>query len=199
MHLCKGSFRRSLESKRKVNYMKIALINNHHEIAGAGRYAFTLAEYLADYVALDHYLFNKDDYTLELVDSKKGYKLLKQLKKRILFDNFLFNKARLSNIFLDWRLASFIPSDYLIYHFTGNTLTKLVYHPNIEGKIIITAHDLFYLTAPENRMERFFSKCFLYTGISKADSIIAISEYTKSEILKHFKNITSNSIIFIIL
>lgn len=43
--------------------MKIALINNRHEIVGVGRYAFTLAEYLADYVAVDHYLFNQDDFS----------------------------------------------------------------------------------------------------------------------------------------
>lgn len=174
--------------------MKIALINNRDEITGAGRYAFTLAEYLADYVAVDHYLFNQKDYTLELIDIQKRYTLLKQLKKRIFFDNFLINKTRLSKIFLDWRLASFIPSEYSIYHFTGNTLTNLLYHRNIKGKSIITVHDLFYMTAPENKIEQIFSRRFLYNATSKANVIIATSEYTKSEILKHFKNVKEDCI-----
>lgn len=174
--------------------MKIALINNRDQTTGVGRYAFALAKYLTDYVAVDHYLFNQDDYTLKFIDSQKISYSLKQLKKRISFDNFLINKTRLSKLILDWRLASFIPNEYSIYHFTGNTLTNLLYHWNIKGKKILTIHDLFYMTAPENIFEQIFSKRFLYNGTSKANVIIATSEYTKNEILIHFKNVKEECI-----
>jgi glycosyltransferase involved in cell wall biosynthesis len=59
---------------------------------------------------------------------------------------------------------------------------------NIRPRIIVTVHDLFlYNTYPFNRSSKIYlARFFNKSSLKKADAIIAVSQFTKQEILKRF-------------
>jgi alpha-1,3-rhamnosyl/mannosyltransferase len=63
----------------------------------------------------------------------------------------------------------------------------------VKGKSVVTVHDMGYKAYPETVRER--TRLLLETGLSKsverADRIVTLSEFSKSEILKYFPNIES--------
>ncbi len=59
--------------------------------------------------------------------------------------------------------------------------------PFVRGKTIVTVHDLTYITHPEtmDRRTRIILKLTAKRSMKRADKIIAVSQFTKSEIIKY--------------
>lgn len=59
--------------------------------------------------------------------------------------------------------------------------------PFVRGKTVVTVHDLTYITHPEtmDRRTRIILKLTAKRSIKRADKIIAVSRFTKSEIIKY--------------
>ena len=59
--------------------------------------------------------------------------------------------------------------------------------PFVRGKTVVTVHDLTYITHPEtmDRKTRIILKMTAKRSMKRADKIIAVSQFTKSEIIKY--------------
>ena len=78
-----------------------------------------------------------------------------------------------------------INTEIEIWHSSHQTSSYLPANRN--AKIVITIHDLNFLYEEKSNFKR---KCYLkkhQINIDRADHIVAISEYTKQDILKHLK------------
>ncbi|MBG6235105.1 glycosyltransferase involved in cell wall biosynthesis [Pedobacter sp. CAN_A7] len=82
-----------------------------------------------------------------------------------------------------------------IWHATHQT-SRYLPPANRHAKIVITFHDLNFLYEEKSELKR---KCYLkkhQINIDRADHIVAISEYTKQDILKHLKVNVPISVIY---
>jgi glycosyltransferase involved in cell wall biosynthesis len=82
-----------------------------------------------------------------------------------------------------------------IWHATHQT-SKYLPPKNRKAKIVVTIHDLNFLYEEKSKWKR---KCYLskhQANIDRADHIVAISEYTKQDILKHLKVQVPISVIY---
>jgi len=77
------------------------------------------------------------------------------------------------------RIGGRIPR-YELYHFTSQNMSFLVK----ERWSIVTCLDIIPYVCPNNIWE-FHLRKFLYSGLSRADRIIAISEHTKNDLIQH--------------
>jgi len=156
--------------------LKVALINNNKLNMGIGRYSCTLYNYLENKCNIDHYFFDRRIWCLW-----KGEKIIHRSKKTFL--HAILKKIRLKNLFLDFWLARFIPDKYDIYHIASQDNSLIAYYPNI-GKTVITVHDIFYYTYYFDSYKRRLIK-YLYTGLKNTESIIAVSNKTKRDLIKY--------------
>lgn len=74
-------------------------------------------------------------------------------------------------------------SDADIFHFFASVVP-----PKIKGKVVLTIHDLLFLRFPEAVDEKYFKFIRNEQGksLERADWIIAVSEFTKKEIIDFF-------------
>jgi len=143
--------------------MRIALINNIPSYWGAGKYAFMLHKELKKKFLVDHVYLNYEDKSIEINGA-----ILRQVGAS--------NKV----IFLK-KAINFIPK-YDIYHFTNQNLSFLTK----KRKSIVTCHDIYPYLFPKNLFEKCI-RAFLYSGLKRAERIIADSENTKNDLVKYFK------------
>ncbi len=163
----------------------IALVTNAGEHSGVGSRAFHLAHAIGEQDDLQVSLVMLDgknngivQYTSRVVPIEGKHKHLTALP------GFLGSKS------ISWiRLAKHIPV-FDLYDISNQTLSFIAKkrHPNI-----VTVHDIIELTNPQERKARMLNRYFM-SGIPSADRIVAVSEYTKRQLLEHFrmdnKNIT---------
>jgi len=55
------------------------------------------------------------------------------------------------------------------------------------GKLLVTIHDVFHLEMEGNLHKLFYAKLMFYAISRKADAILCVSRFTKSQLLKHIK------------
>lgn len=92
-------------------------------------------------------------------------------------------KKSVSWLRLGRRLSKYIRQDdtqYQLYHFTNQTLSFLARRLR---PAIVTVHDIIELTDPQDSFAYFINRR-LYSGIRQADHIIAVSKYTKQELVE---------------
>jgi len=165
--------------------MRVALLTNHPKNTGVGRYAIALFNKLKTFREIDVELFEFDRADRRLYRTVHNNRIaVKQARKIMIFDNFIFNKHGLSNLFFDYRLGRNIPKDYDLYHLTNQIISNLGYYKNIK-RTVITVHDLDYYTYPLNFAQKILSR-LVYKGVEKCDFIISISKSTKNAIMQHF-------------
>ena len=77
----------------------------------------------------------------------------------------------------------FVTGDFPLVHYTNGTAI-----PQRHGKYILTVHDLAYITFPETieKKNLKFLQKNVPVSIKNASHIIAVSDYTKDKIIKHF-------------
>lgn len=165
--------------------MKVALLNNQRPETGIGRYASTITRYAAnnvDSVDVDHYLIDRERRALvrnpererEVVHSLgdgPGRRVVESLDDR------------LTALLLDVLLGRKVPAGYDVVHITSQNLSLLAYA--FDGATLLTVHDVMYLTNAGSVTKRLLGR-FIYAGIPTADRLVAISEWTKRDILDRF-------------
>ncbi|MDI6603318.1 glycosyltransferase family 1 protein [Methanothermobacter wolfeii] len=172
--------------------MKVALINNSPNNIATGRYIFSLYRSLNKLnkknTVFDHFLFDNERKALCKLNGEE--KVIVKLRKIPFLEN---EKFIWSEFLFDCRAARFIPSFYDIYHISSQDLSVLTYYKRFSSKkTVITVHDLFYATHPDNIFRKIISMP-LYKGITGADAIITVSNYTKNQLVKNW-NISHENI-----
>ncbi|WP_264782112.1 glycosyltransferase family 1 protein [Haladaptatus sp. T7] len=87
--------------------------------------------------------------------------------------------SRLAAIF---SLSRFIPDSYDVYHIADQNMASLAYYDTF-SPAVVTIHDLVWLTRPTGPIDQVLGR-ILFHGIKTADNLIAISEFTKKDLLQ---------------
>ncbi len=148
----------------------IAIITNAEKNSGVGSRAFQLLQHIGEQsdIHVTPVLLNGNSATLE-VDGKT----IKHLSS---LPGLLGSKS------VSWvRLARHIPK-FDMYDLSNQTLSFIAkkHHPSI-----VTVHDIIELTDPQDAKARLLNG-YLMSGITRADTIVAVSEYTKKSIQEYF-------------
>lgn len=148
--------------------MKIELINDQPEFSGTGVYAWNL------FRALD----GLAEVRMSYYDSKGG--LCRVIGPGA--EEFSM-PARMPALkpFFWWDCHRRLPHRDLS-HFVSQNLSFL----RTEGKRIVTCLDLIPLIVPKNPAERIWRR-LLYSGVKRADRVIAISEHTKKDLMRIYR------------
>ncbi|MEK6852734.1 MAG: glycosyltransferase family 1 protein [Nanoarchaeota archaeon] len=146
--------------------MKIALLNNVSRIWAIGKYAYELHKELAKKIPVDHLYFDYERKELRTENKKQV----------IAKDNSIINNKML---FL-MRMQKCLP-EYDIFHAANQNISFMIRNK----KSVVTCHDIYPYIKPKNFLERQIRK-FAYSGLQKADFVIADSENTKKDLVKHF-------------
>ncbi len=148
--------------------------------SGLGNYSRSTIELLSRYFPANKYfLFTPSIENAIKFDIKNNSKILEPQK---ILSKFFKSYWR------SFRLARNIKKNKLdIYHGLSNELPHKAYKTG--AKTIVTIHDLIYMRYPEhyNKIDRtiYYQKSKYACDI--ADTIIAVSEQTKSDIVQYFK------------
>ncbi|MCK4353365.1 glycosyltransferase family 4 protein [candidate division WOR-3 bacterium] len=145
--------------------MKIAFINDQPLYSGMGKYAFNLYNGLKDKIDIDFLLLNYQKRRIEKIDGKI---IAKTIKIPIIDSKPYF-----------WHRMKEDVSKYDIYHFANQNLSFMITRKNS----IVTCHDISPLIVHGNFFEPWFRRC-LYSGLKKADMILADSFSTKKDLMK---------------
>jgi glycosyltransferase involved in cell wall biosynthesis len=144
--------------------MKLTIVNNSKKETGLGKYAFELSKRLSK-AEIDHMFLDYDNELIREVNSNTVLNLRRfPLEHRYLW--YLRAQAR-------------IPSHDL-YHLSNQNISFLKVNPKI-----VTCHDIFHVTYPRNFVHKMVGS-LVYSGLKDAVRIITCSEYTKSEVIKHY-------------
>ena len=150
--------------------MKINLISYHFGETGFGKYSQSLYNSLVNLRGNES--IHKTHFDFESRKVKKGngnIRIIKNDYKIPLIDNYLLFGMRNKNVLSR--------EGYDINHILVQTLSFL----NISPKII-TCHDIIPFKAPQMFSDHLFNR-LKYRGLKEADAIIAVSEYTKKDLI----------------
>ncbi|MBI3251423.1 MAG: glycosyltransferase family 4 protein [Candidatus Andersenbacteria bacterium] len=78
------------------------------------------------------------------------------------------------------KVPSFLTNETLV-HATNQTLSFI----KTSKPLLVTVHDIIEMLQPQDKMAFYLNK-YLYSGIEKAEHVIAVSEYTKKTIMDYY-------------
>ncbi|MHA8053745.1 glycosyltransferase family 4 protein [Aquirufa sp. OSTEICH-129A] len=163
-----------------------ALVFEQNKAFGFQEYLFNLLNYFFD--NREDLLFNK----IILLCDKKEVTFFEKFSTKIEIKGY-----KISNIFLRFILQSIIPFSLNLKR--NDVILNLCNYSGLfkQSKNILVIHDLLYLRKNlfKNFLIRFQRKIFIPRSISLADKIIAISDFTRNDILKNFKIPSQTSVI----
>ncbi|MCS6104935.1 glycosyltransferase family 1 protein [Clostridium botulinum] len=149
---------------------------------GIGRYSYELAKEL--------YKNNSD---IKIVIRNQDLKLFDFVGKQDLIIANNINNSKDRNIYEQFKLPNIIYKKYpeAIIHYP-DTMAPLF----SKNKVVITVHDLAFKSLKKifTWKTTVWKNIITNLSIKKADKIIAITNFTKDEILKHYPNIDKNKI-----
>lgn len=165
---------------RKTSAMKkIGLITNASEYSGVGSRAYQLFRHIGKQDDIEVTLVNLDgkDRRIPLLTKEGVGEVSRSAGKQLVkLPGFLGSKS------VSWiRLAKGIP-EFDMYDLTNQSLSFIAKkrHPSI-----VTVHDLFELTDPQDSRAYLLNK-YLLSGITRTEKIVAVSEFTKKSIQEYF-------------
>ena len=154
-----------------------------HNNSGLGNYSRTLIKNLHSYFPDHEYLLftppHKSNHLHRLVKQNSNIKVITS-------PNWVPNK--LSSLWRSLMIVNSLKKNKVqLYHGLSNELPHRIHKSNIPS--IVTIHDLIFLKHPEwyPKIDVLFYKSKFKSACEKADSIIAISEQTKSDIIEFYK------------
>jgi len=153
-----------------------AIINSVPFSEGIGRYANQL-EKRTDAV---HYYINKNEGSL--------YRMSDGERIKIKSSPVPSGGGQLQKIVNILYLSRHIPTGHSVYHIADQNMSILCHLPRFDNTVL-TVHDLAYQVIPQHSHR--IVPSIIYSGISKSDEIITISESTKQDLKKHFDVTTS--------
>ena len=133
----------------------------------------------------------RDLYTeLQKKDTENNYIFLQLDSQKTLGTTRTFSKFKnkLSNFLFDYIFSGTLARSEQVDIFHGPA-HSLPFFKSKKIKYIVTIHDLVFLNIPKlyNPIFRLYHFWALRRNIKSADHIIAVSEYTKNDIIKFFK------------
>lgn len=173
--------------------MKVAIVSNFPVYTGTGKVAYALWQGLrrqnlaeADYF-LTHRMNNGDHLLPEY--QAKDLKVLQP------FD-YMTNPvlSRLMLYFVDPHL---LPKGYDIYHFANHMIARFA---TVRQPSVVTVHDVLQFKYPEVFVSSLTSRIYNYfmeksiKSLPEANHLICVSNWSKTELLKIFKNIDSQKV-----
>lgn len=134
--------------------------------------------------------YPNDEFVFEYFNARE------REKKKQIIDEYLKNNCRKSSC--DWfppkiyrMMWPFIPVPYRLFFHNKPDVThffNFTIPPFVQGKKVVTIHDMVVMAFPET--VRFKTKAVLKLTLKKtikrADKIIAVSNFSKNEIIKYF-------------
>lgn len=163
--------------------------------AGVGYVVFSLLKELLKYDNLEFILYTRKGITA-LPDSKSQYPNLIIHETGYPFSYFGLSRFQFEQIQLPRLIHQYKPD---ILHLTNSFGVPFFLNKEKNKlKIILTVHDLIPLTSYwelMSKIDRFLYKLSISVSISKADSIIAISNFTANDIKRYCPNIKNVSVI----
>lgn len=176
--------------------MRVALVNNFPPYSGTGKVAyetfrnlrktFSEGENVFD-LYCTHFLEDRD----LLLPENQGVKFIQSFAYK--------RNENLSRVLLYFLDPFLIPKKYDLYHITNHMLASYLNHLK---PCVITVHDLLQFKYEENRGNSIQSNIYNFllrrslNTIPKADKIIAVSDWTRREILKKY-NLSDDKIVTI--
>lgn len=146
--------------------MKICLVNNHPPNTGFGNYAFEIYNELGNKCEIDHIFLNFKQRKLEKITSTSR-ECLATMRAFPLEHRYFFY----------YRAQKKIPK-YDLYFIANQNLSFLKLKPKI-----VFCHDIIHCICPRNKKYWLLSG-LLYSGLKKAEFIIAASESTKRDLTR---------------
>lgn len=153
--------------------MKIQYVTNSEEFSGVGNRASQIRRRLGDGLELV-------DWKIDGVkgELKREAEVVKKLRP---WPGMLGSKS------INWvRLGRGIgiqgSGESEIFHLTNQTLSFLA------GRLspsVVTVHDIIEVTDPQDRKASLWNR-YLYSGIGRAERVIAVSEYVKQQVMEYY-------------
>lgn len=152
--------------------MRVAYIDNAFPQSGIGTRAMEIRHRLEQYseVDIDTYTLEGEQHTLRKND---------QIVRRRKYFPPLTRSKSVSWVVLGRSIPT---SGYDLYDCTNQTLSFL---SKRRSPCILTVHDIIEVTEPQDKRAYLINR-YLYSGIVRSDAIIAVSNYTKDMLTKHY-------------
>jgi len=148
--------------------MKVCLVNNHPPNTGFGNYAFKIYNEMCNKCRIDHIFLNFKERKLEKVTS--NFRECISKLTRFPFDH---------RYFFYYRIQKKIP-EYDLYLIANQNLSFLKLKPKV-----VFCHDVIHCVYPQSKKYRLPGK-LLYSGLKKAEFIIAASKSTQRDLMKTY-------------
>ncbi|WP_395546971.1 MULTISPECIES: glycosyltransferase family 4 protein [unclassified Lacrimispora] len=148
---------------------------------------------------IDHYIqTNSDDIVLnyfKMIDESNREKVIAHYRNK---NNVIINKCRWFHNVLYYKINHYFPIPYSLFFREKVEVTQFfnyVIPPGVKGKVALYVYDMAYKVYPETIGTKTLKmlNTNLEKSSSRADYIITISEFSKSEIIKYL-NISSDKI-----
>lgn len=149
--------------------------------SGVGIYSIELLKELIPYLVKDNFSFTIYCYDTALL-KQLNIPRVKKISLGFLFDKFFKNNEVIHRHIWNIIILNFLSARFdILYSFSSH---GTLFHP----RQIITIHDLISLSFPDShKSQYYYFKFFIPYLIKQSKHIIAISNFTKSEIIKHYK------------
>jgi glycosyltransferase involved in cell wall biosynthesis len=156
------------------NKPRIAIVNDQPPSSGTGNYAWHLAELAlrAESISAEHIYLDYPGRRVVKNPGTSGEAVIAGTGRVPLIDNRPWF----------WRRSVGCLRGYDVVHFTSQNMSFLC--GAVAGRTIVTCLDVIPVIEPEGLFERFWRE-YLYSGLKRAGRIIAISEATKRDVVRH--------------
>ncbi|MCU0607443.1 MAG: glycosyltransferase family 4 protein [Candidatus Edwardsbacteria bacterium] len=153
---------------------RIAIVNDQPRSSGTGTYAWQLAGLAAraQRIAADHVFLDYPGRRVVRDPGTEGEAVAARIARIPLLDNRPWF----------WRRCLRHLRGYGVVHLTSQNMSFLC--GAVPGRTVVTCLDIIPLIAPEAPLERQW-RGYLYSGLRRADRLIAISAATKRDVMRH--------------
>ncbi|MDI6739950.1 MAG: glycosyltransferase family 1 protein [Candidatus Edwardsbacteria bacterium] len=157
-----------------VSKPRVAIINDQPPSSGTGNYAWHLAGLAlrSESVAATHVFLDYPNRRVVVDPGTPGERAVAGTGRVPLADNRPWF----------WRRALRHVRGYDLHHFTSQNMSFLC--GAVPGRTVVTCLDIIPVIEPEGLIEKYW-RGYLYSGLRRADRIIAISEATKRDLTAH--------------
>lgn len=158
--------------------------------SGVGIYSIELLKELIPYLVKNNFSFTIYCYDTALL-KQLNIPRVKKISLGFLFDRIFKNNEVIHRHIWNIIILNFLSARFdILYSFSSH---GTLFHP----RQIITIHDLISLSFPDShKSQYYYFKFFIPFLVKQSKYIIAISNFTKNEIIKHYK--TDNNKISVI-
>jgi glycosyltransferase involved in cell wall biosynthesis len=164
-----------LDQRSESNKRRVAIINYWPPDTGIGKYALNLLDQLEGKCDIDEVFLDYGNRSIDVTE-KHLRRTIRRLKRLPLIDSKPLFWNRMKNV---------IP-EYDLYHLVSPNPSPILLKSNIIRKklFIVNCNDLLRYAYPQSKLD-YLAGRYIYPSLRKANRVIAISEFTKRELIKY--------------